>query len=550
MMHCRVMMSRLIAVVVLAWLVLSATEAGARILWHGDLASNVFKSDVVVLVERGPPDARGERHELRVREVLHGQGLAVGDTLDLSTEGYTVGWLLKDLGKSPADVDDTLFLFLHQVKDEPGPPQWRIVSGGVRIIVDGKVYRFAQMINPGPYGGVPQGIDPDDVRGDPAAAGPIDVAVFRRELGEAIARAREAKELLAKPPSKARTEALVKFVGPKPVGVRVLVQTRRDSFFHDAVVWSVFEALSKGELYPFLDAVSRDPLSWLTHRDCPHDVNAVVALAARKDVEVAVRHAALRVAFGYSYHRGHDPEIVKKLIALLSDEVPAIRSATASIRFGERMPPQWKRALEQRLKTERHPLVFAQLAHLTETEDLEVPPERPDVVLGFERQNGHIRVMWTHFGERRITFDSELVFEAPGREPHRMPMSRSDWMMQSVWIPKELRGMAGRWRAVVPLSEGEALTVDVHEVEPSPPPVPAPPPPAASPDAGDAGAAPSDPARPRCACDVVGDASPMPHPIAIGAGVLLLALRRRRRRGAHGSEHALSGSSATSPGPR
>jgi len=137
---------------------------------HRDLAGLVMESDAVVVAERVSvehPARYSEIGHYRVERALFGT-MAKGMEVAVEQSLYATG---------RHNLDKRAVLFL--VKGE-------LVPSGMRVIEGGKVFRFEQFDNPGGWGMVPQGHDPQDNWQAGVAA--VDLPTFEREVSDAVAR--------------------------------------------------------------------------------------------------------------------------------------------------------------------------------------------------------------------------------------------------------------------------------------------------------------------------------------------------------------------------
>ena len=230
----------------LALLVACASPARAATMTHLDLASLALEADVVVRAERtgGADDAAS----YRVVRLIAGRGLRVGDTVTLDQRLYFVDTTGTHGAPIAGPVEPAAILFLRAGSDR-SQPAWSLVGSGLRIVAGGRVYRFEQWSNPGPYVAVPQRRDPEDVRGV-ATDEHWDLARLEQGVAAAIARADRARAAIA-----SRDPAAVLALMPAEA-------VARDGFgghaYEDRIAVRGFEALlAAGHLDAALDVLAR-----------------------------------------------------------------------------------------------------------------------------------------------------------------------------------------------------------------------------------------------------------------------------------------------------
>ena len=112
-------------------------EAHAALMQHTDLPGLVLQSESIVVADR---TARPDRPSLyTVTRTLRGD-ITIGTRLELEDGLYDLD-----------GVDPSVVLFLERIEG-----RLYIVSSGVRVTKDGKVYRFEQWANPGGWARVPE----------------------------------------------------------------------------------------------------------------------------------------------------------------------------------------------------------------------------------------------------------------------------------------------------------------------------------------------------------------------------------------------------------
>lgn len=212
----------------------SAAPLRAAPMEHHDLASLLFEAEHVV-------EAQAVSHQhlieewnttttYRVTRVLQGD-LALDSEIQVFDDAYNYDIRPRYDWTDPAapralpvpELDPQVFLFLapappRQINEQQATPEglFHKVPSGMRIVAEGHVYRFEQMMNPGPYGPVPQGPDPEDIfvgslELDPD---PLTVAEFLVELEQAARRAAECRAALAIGDAGQRNAALLALLPP------------------------------------------------------------------------------------------------------------------------------------------------------------------------------------------------------------------------------------------------------------------------------------------------------------------------------------------------
>jgi hypothetical protein len=358
---------------------------------HYDLTSLATESQAIVLADR-----TGELHvdggvvaRLRVVQSFAGP-LVAGNEIEVNLDDYPAspsgGWGTGQgwgAGRN-AVVAHNVFLFLAE-RDTSAPSRWTVVSSGVRIVVDGVVYRYEQESNPGGYGPVPQGNDPFDVLGDPLRrGGTVDATGFTKELLPAIARATAIRAALAEPKSEGRARRLVDLVGPPPdldaddatpAGV---FEGRWAPFSVNYAAVRVLKALiADGDLHATLDALTR--ARGVCTLDAQHTftTEALVAIANDTSRPLAERVAAVH-AVGQvrptarrdtphgneaGRYREEDAHESTALLPLLDDPRPELRSAALDMAKRD-SPALLATAIERRWRVETDPHVrFSLFTH-------------------------------------------------------------------------------------------------------------------------------------------------------------------------------------------
>lgn len=338
-------MHRLLLACLLALLLTASPRlAGAAMMRHHDLASLVLDSEAIVLARRGAVEPR-QYYNLTHHEILkvYRGSLTVGDDLAVSTDGYLLSrdpWGVDD-GTAAAMSDQVVLFVRHHQRDR----DWRLTASGLRILVDGRVLRFEQHNNPGPYVPVDQRRDPYDVMADPRADVPVDLATFEQDLAAAIRHADIVRQALRTADTDAGKHRLLDLVGPAP-GTwddRPCAPEHGIGFYDDRVTTTILEALARtGDLTTTLAGIARIrggvDLFMFERTFSPADL---LAFAAADAHPLPSRVAALDL-LAEELGAGKDPTIVAGAARLLSDPDPAVRAATARLSFET---DAWKTAI-------------------------------------------------------------------------------------------------------------------------------------------------------------------------------------------------------------
>lgn len=261
---------------------------------HHDLASLVVESEVVVVADRvGGTDDLGQ---YRVRRVLSGGGLSVGQTTTIDTTCYVQSGAPFGGTAIPA-LDGVVVLFLTRPPPAAGAgSDLRLVPSGLRLVAGGKVFRFEQWSNPGCYVPVPQGPDPADVLRETPAGPQMDLAGLEAAIARAVRRVATFRTLLGRaatgPELDRRREALGRFFGPPRE--RGFPDSRiGQGFYEDRLAVRAFEALlAQGDLAGALEVLSR--MQGLRPWHAPNVTDEqLLAEAVRADAPAVRRAAAI-----------------------------------------------------------------------------------------------------------------------------------------------------------------------------------------------------------------------------------------------------------------
>jgi hypothetical protein len=290
------------AVVVVA---LAPRSAAARPMPHRDLAGLVMESDAVVVAERVSvehPARYSEIGHYRVERALFGT-MAKGMEVAVEQSLYATG---------RHNLDKRAVLFL--VKGE-------LVPSGMRVIEGGKVFRFEQFDNPGGWGMVPQGHDPQDNWQAGVAA--VDLPTFEREVSDAVARVNAfatARGIADRDPRRAAMLALlVPPGGPHATG----------GFYVDELARGIEQELVKaGDLEGGLLAFERDRSVLPAYAFA--NLADLVAVATDRKRPLDLRVAAMQVV-GSGLALIGDAAATHAMIAVLGDPSPVVRAAAVAV---------------------------------------------------------------------------------------------------------------------------------------------------------------------------------------------------------------------------
>lgn len=218
---------------------------------------------------------------------------------------------------------------------------WQKVPSGMRLVAEGRIWRFEQWSNPGGYRPVPQGHDPQDVLVGSLEPNPqpLDVATFERELERARLRAEACAAVLAVSDARARNALLLTLL-PPPRSFPPAQRIDGGGFPADGLSERLRAAIAEsGDFDAYLEALGRDVRSVFQEFDGRRFIDvdragrleSLVAAAADPDQPRHRRDAALRVLADFGLWRGGPEEEEhgrqRRLTALLSDADPWIRAA-------------------------------------------------------------------------------------------------------------------------------------------------------------------------------------------------------------------------------
>jgi len=367
----------------------------ARMMYHYDLASLALMSDHVVLAERGPERPLTEwtkAGKYTIKKVYRGS-LKVGQEIEVFDSGlYNISgkggpWPRR----KPLTLDPETVLFLQDRENPqrslrwlPGTLRFSIVSSGMRVLSEGKVYRFIQMSNPGGFEPVPQGRDPDDCRLGELSGAPVGLEQFESDLGRAIARVERLQAALEKPHTPKRAEELIGLVGPP--NDRLPLGTGRTpsmgGFYADAVLARILETFKfSNDMAGYVDAAARawGWAQWPLRRGPP----GILQIAIDRGQPLRRRVFALWLL---EENWRDTPKQLDRLKAILEDPAYEVRAATVNV-LGRALHVQYLNrrqnrvshsqpmleVLAQRWRSERDPFVRTLVARALRNHAEHVP---------------------------------------------------------------------------------------------------------------------------------------------------------------------------------
>lgn len=334
--------------IAVSMLVLSfASHADAAMMHHHDLASLAFMSDAVIKVERLGAYDRVTR--VRITEVYAGS-LRVGTNMELPTSLYR---LSASLGGPEVTPASTMIVFLTQRNGA-----WTITPSGLRVLDgSGHVQRFVQISNPGPYGVVPQGPDPQDLHDDFRRYPPVDLAAFEPMVQRAIRRASEMKRALELNAAARRTAVLRMLPAPRSY----LFRGNQLFFFNDALADKAARALGDaGDVEGTLEVWSRMHGDRMWSRGVLRERSAeLLAIATDTGAADHLRATALRTVFESG---GLPTEAeARTVLGLLGDGSAEVRAAAlAALDYPGRVQssdagwPRTQRAIRRMVRDALH----------------------------------------------------------------------------------------------------------------------------------------------------------------------------------------------------
>jgi hypothetical protein len=301
-----------------------AQSAHAAMLRHTDLAGLVWRSEAIVIAERDETkDARTAQQATRYRVTRSFRGpLHAGDELSLDDGNYAL-----DSGVSVKPLDTTVVLFLVRTPDaerSSAPQPWMIVPSGLRIVSQGRVYRFEQLRNPGLFVPVPQGHDPEDARGELSDPQAVELIAFEAMLHAAIAQVAAFRATLLLPTPDARAQVRQLLGPPRDFFVplhsysydNVLADESMSAFTAAGDVDGVLEVVARSHAWQWLHIDA--PLLFERAVDSQRPVE--VRCAALESLAMATpKDASMERAIAKLARTDATPEVRAAAITMLSD---------------------------------------------------------------------------------------------------------------------------------------------------------------------------------------------------------------------------------------
>lgn len=365
--HLRALTLTLLLVVSWLW----ASEARAAMMPHHDLCSLAFASTAIVRAERLGERKVDEYTTLvahRVSKVFFG-GLRPGDVVEVDYGALMLDDPFQREPEGSLSKEVILFLSPARPSTEAGSPAatWNLAPSGLRILREGKVMRFEQFSNPGPYAPVPQGIDPFDIAGDPRGTRDLTFEDLEPMITRAVEQAKQAHLLIdraAAEPTSNNLEALVDLIAPeRPADDEVPAFVQGGfSFFADLVASEALRTLQeKAPPEVLASAVARvrggvSLFGTLRVRDA----TPFFDLALSSQAAVPLRVAALAILEDGWYNKddGHFDDFLR----LVNDPNAELRAAAVPLRW-QRAETQAaaEKALKKRLSIEKDGRVLCAL---------------------------------------------------------------------------------------------------------------------------------------------------------------------------------------------
>lgn len=544
------MLARLLALFVAAACLLSR-PAFAAMMRHHDLASLALDSEAIVRARRLGPlagDDRVARHEILA---VYAGPLAVGDTLHVAYAAYVD----RDIERT-----DEVILFIRPRSERrraapPDPGRWPVASG-VRLVDGGRVFRFVQKNNPGPYVPVPQGRDPYDVMHDPRGGSEaISLAEFEEELARAIARADMVRPLLADLGSPAGRRRALAWIGPPPGALddRPVMLEDTDDFYEDRVVKAILEALARtGDIALLLDGVARrrGGIDLFMLR---HGFKAPALFPVAEDRrQPGPRRAAATTLIAEDLVALDDPATLEGLARLLVDPDARVRRAAAQVVANRDLKhPALRAAIVEQFPRETDPWTAIMLAQGAGGDVLRtLKPTGGWPIVAVDRRGHGLIVRWAKCSDGRPASVALLVARdgAPAQRVELVRTSLSLGLLScaaAYGLPLDPPPLDPRIErtAEIRLARDEGprtFTIALPRLDPVPledqpsePPPLEPPPPATSPPATPPPATPppaTSPATPPPATPPPAGCTCNDRRGADGAALLVVLLLARRRR--------------------
>ena len=339
---------------ILLSLLLGLPSAGAAApMEHHDLASLWFLADHVLEAEEISHQHRiaewNTTTTYRVSRVFKGE-LATGAEIEVYDDAYRLD-LEPGLGDpaspelvSAPEHSAVVYLFVESAAPRQitetttdGEGLYQKVPSGMRIVVDGGVYRFAQRSNPGAYAPLPLGPDPAEVLGlaQEWATAPVSVEVFEHQLRRAAERAERCEAALATEDVAERNVAILELL-PPPRRFPEPMPHITTGFAADALSRQLQAEIGRsGDLEAYLDAMGRDVVKGMRTFDGRAFIDGraeagPMLLQAAEDLgrPTYQRHAALHLlAKNFYALRDLQAEGLERIGRLLADPDPWVRVA-------------------------------------------------------------------------------------------------------------------------------------------------------------------------------------------------------------------------------
>jgi hypothetical protein len=324
------------------WLALASLFAPllarAALLPTHDLASLAFLAEHVVRATRTgerPGDHGSTITTLRIEQVYVGS-LERGATIELDLGLYGLALDPYDRASKKADPKDPVALFLARAARSAGAasaePELYVVSSGMRVSIDGRMYRFEQWSNPGGFAPVPQVAEPCDDGALGRCDEPVSFERFERDLRAGITRAKQAREAFAS--SLTSVAALLDWIGP-PEGAPGAGRVVLGGYVVDAIAVRASELVAeRGELGDLLEGAARARVSGLSSRRpilrFRREQLAEVAMSKRRSARE--REAALGL-LANGWFPGDEPSVaaIASFAPLLDDAEPRVRRAVIPV---------------------------------------------------------------------------------------------------------------------------------------------------------------------------------------------------------------------------
>jgi len=269
---------------------------------------------------------------------LNRGSLKVGQEIEVFDSGlYNISGKGGLSPTKPLALDPETVLFLQDRENPkrslrwvPGSLRFAIVSSGMRVLSEGKVYRFVQMNNPGGFEPVPQGRDPDDCRRGESSGAPVGLEQFESDLRRAIARIERLQVALEKPHTQEPTEELIGLAGP-PNDRLPLVNPRAPSigggFYADAVLARILETFkATNDMAGYVDAAAT-AWEWAQY-PLRRGPSAVLDIANDREQPLRRRVFALWLI---EENWDDTPKRLDRLTPLLEDPAYEVRAATVNV---------------------------------------------------------------------------------------------------------------------------------------------------------------------------------------------------------------------------